>query len=350
MRILLATTQVPFVRGGAEVLAEGLRDALLASGHQTEIVAVPFKWYPPERILDNMLACRLLDLSEVCGNRTDLLIGLKFPAYYIPHPAKALWIVHQHRSAYDLWGNPISDLHLFPNGELVRDAIEQADRTLIPEARVIATISGNVSRRLERYCGIASQPLYNPPAGAERFHCSSAGDYLFFPSRLNRTKRQELILQALAFTREPVVVHFAGISDEPSYEQKLRELARTLGVGDRVHWLGGISEEEKVEQYARALGVLFTPLDEDYGYVTLEAMLSSKALITCTDSGGPLEFVIQGETGLVADTSPASLAEAMDQLWDNRAAAQTMGRSARDRYASMNISWRAVTDYLLQAV
>ena len=214
MRILLATTQVPFVRGGAEVLAEGLREALVDGGHEAEIVAVPFKWYPPGRILDNMLACRLLDLTEVCGIRTDLLIGLKFPAYHIPHPAKALWIVHQHRTAYDMWCHPMGDLHRYPNGKQVRDAIEQADRKLIPEARVIATISKNVSRRLEQYCGIASQPLYNPPPGSGRFHCAGSDDYLFFPSRLNRSKRQELVLQALPLTHSPVVVHFAGTAEE----------------------------------------------------------------------------------------------------------------------------------------
>ena len=347
MRILLATTQVPFVRGGAEVLAEGLRDALAARGHQAEIVAIPFKWYPPERILDSMLACRLLDLTESCGNRVDLLIGLKFPAYLIPHPRKALWIVHQHRSAYDLWGHPLSDLHCSPLGAQVRAAIEQADRRYIPEARPIATISRNVSRRLERYCGIASEPIYNPPAQAGRFHCAGQKDYLFYPSRLDRSKRQDLVIEALACTRHPVAVQFAGASNEPAYAGEMRERARVVGVEGRIEWLGMIPEEEKIERYARALGVLFPPLDEDYGYVSLEAMLSSKPLITCTDSGGPLEFVEPGETGLVADPTPESLAETMDTLWENRARAEVMGRAGRERYAGMGISWDAVIGRLL---
>ena len=346
MRILIATTQVPFVRGGAEVLAEGLRNALAAAGHEAELVAIPFKWYPPERILDSMLACRLLDLTEACGARIDLLIGLKFPAYYIPHPNKALWIVHQHRSAYDLWRHPIADLHLYPNGEQVRAAIQQADRQLIPEARVITTISGNVSRRLERYCGIASQPVYNPPAHAGRFHCSGQEDYLFFPSRLNRSKRQELVVEALAQTRQPVGIRFAGAADEPGHIEELRRLAKGLGVENRAQWLGLISEEAKIEQYARSLGVVFPPLDEDYGYVSLEAMLSSKPLITCTDSGGPLEFVDPGVTGLVAAPSPQSLAEAMDSLWENRETSRGMGQAARERYAGMNISWERVVETL----
>lgn len=349
MRIVIATTQVPFVRGGAEVLAESLRDALLASGHQAEIAAVPFKWYPPERILDAMLACRLLDLTEANGARIDALIGIKFPAYLIPHPNKSLWLAHQHRTAYDLWGHPLADLHRYPNGPQVRDAIEEADRKLIPEARAVATISRNVSRRLERYCGIASQALYPPPHGAERYHCAAAEDYLFFPSRLNRTKRQELVIEALALTRHPVAVRFAGAADEPAYAAELRERAETLGVASRVCWMGSISEEQKIEGYARALGVLFPPLDEDYGYVSPEAMLASKPLITCADSGGPLEFVVPGETGLVAEPSPSSLAEAMDRVWENRAEAEAMGRAGRARYADMGIGWQQVIGYLLGA-
>ena len=277
MRIVLATTQVPFVRGGAEILTEGLRDALLKQGHEAEIVAVPFKWYPPERLLDAMLACRLLDLTESCGTGIDVLIGLKFPAYYIAHPRKVIWLLHQHRAAYDLWGHKFADLHLQPNGRQIRDAIEQADRRLLPEAREIFSLSRNVSDRLQKYCGLVSTPLYNPPLNAERYYCERADEYFFFPSRLNRAKRQELVLEALAQTREPVQVRFAGVADEAAYPAQLRELARTLEIEQRVQWLGDISEGAKIAQYARCTGVLYPPLDEDYGYVTLEAHAGGQA-------------------------------------------------------------------------
>src|SRR5712691_13055225 len=135
MRILIATVQVPFIRGGAEVHGEGLRDALRAAGHEAEIIAVPFKWYPPERILDHMLACRLLDVTEVMGTPVDLLIGLRFPAYLMPHPNKVLWILHQFRTAYELWDHQLGDLVSTPVGAQVRDAIRAADREQIPEAR-----------------------------------------------------------------------------------------------------------------------------------------------------------------------------------------------------------------------
>src|SRR5689334_11583574 len=102
MNVVIVTAQVPFVRGGAEVMAEGLRRALLAEGHRADVVAVPFKWYPPKRIPEHMLACRLLDLSEANGDPVDRVIGLKFPAYLVRHPRKVVWLMHQHRQAYEL--------------------------------------------------------------------------------------------------------------------------------------------------------------------------------------------------------------------------------------------------------
>jgi glycosyltransferase involved in cell wall biosynthesis len=346
MRIVIATVQVPFVRGGAEILAEQLLNAIRIAGHEAEIVAIPFKWYPPERILDHMLACRLLDLTASMGTAVDRLIGLKFPAYLISHPNKVLWLLHQHRSAYDLWDHTLGDLIRFPNGAQIRDAIRAADVRLIPEANEIFTISGNVSRRLKTYCGVDSTSLYHPPRCAKHFYGSDAEAYLFFPSRLQPLKRQALVLEALSHTRH-VRVRFVGTADHPAYAEELQRLARKLHIHRRVEWLGHVSEAEKRSLYAHALGVIFPPVDEDYGYVTLEGMLASKPVITCTDSGGPLEFVRHGKTGLIAEPTPVALATAMDILWDNQDQAKTLGAAGRAYYDSLEISWPKVVERLL---
>ncbi len=347
MRVLIATTQVPFIRGGAEAHAEGLRDALRAEGHEAEIISVPFKWYPPEKVLDHMLACLLLDLQEVAGTRVDLLIGLKFPAYLISHPNKVLWILHQHRTAYELWDHPLGDLIYWPNGAEVRDIIRLADRQIIPEAKRVFANSGNVARRLKEFCGIESNPLYHPPPSAEQFYYAPAEEYLFFPSRLCHPKRQALVLEALAHTARNIRVRFAGTPDRPAYAEELKDSARRLKVCDRVEWLGEVTEEEKRRLYAHALGVLYPPVDEDYGYVTLEAMLASKPVITCADSGGPLEFVRDRETGLVADPTPESLAAAMAGLWEQPERAKRWGQAGHALYEQLGITWVNVVKRLL---
>ncbi len=347
MHILITTTHVPFIQGGAEVHARSLLAALQAAGHHAEIVAIPFKWYPPERMLDNMLACRLLDLTEANGRKIDRIIGLKFPAYLIPHPNKVLWILHQHRQAYEQWDHALGDMNYYGNGREVRDAIRRADTQLIPEARAVFTNSQNVSRRLKDFCGLDSTPLYHPPNNVDAFFCDEAEPYFFCPSRINASKRQRLAVQALAHAGAGSRLVICGESEDPIYYEKLLHDVTDLGLQNRVTLLGRVSEKEKLRLYANCLAVVYPPFDEDYGYITLEAMLSSKPVVTCTDSGGPLEFVVEGETGLVAVPEPEPLGAALARLWENRNTAAAMGRAGRANYLARNITWPAVVEVLV---
>jgi glycosyltransferase involved in cell wall biosynthesis len=347
VRIAITTVQVPFVRGGAELLAESLCSELRAAGHEAEIVSVPFKWYPAERIAEHMLACRLMDLTASRVGPIDRIIGLKFPAYMIAHPNKVIWLLHQHRGAYDMWGTPLGDLTAAPGGAHVRAGIYRADLATMTEARAIYTLSANVSRRLSDHCGIPSTPLLHPPPGASRIRSGEYGSYLLFPSRINSVKRQELAIEALNHTRHPVHIAFLGVPDTPEYGEQLRLRAVKNGVEAHLTWLGGVTDEKKLELYSNCRAVIFPPLDEDYGYVTLEAMLAQKAVITCTDSGGPLEFVEHGRTGLVCMPTPQELAAALDSLWEKPAVAARLGRGGLERYIEMRISWDGVLKCLL---
>jgi glycosyltransferase involved in cell wall biosynthesis len=261
-----------------------------------------------------------------------------------------MWVLHQHRPAYDLWDHELgSDLIHTPAGAVIRDAIRHADREFLPEARAIFANSRNVSGRLASFCGIPSTPLYHPPPPLDRIASTKTENYLFFPSRLSPPKRQMLAIEALARTQAHVRLVIAGAPSAPGYDEILQQKARSLGVRNRIEWLGRITDQEKAARYAACAGVLFPPFDEDYGYVTLEAMLAGKPVITCSDSGGPLEFVLPGETGLVAEPNPTSLAEAMDAIWSDPNKAALMGRSGRDRYSAMGIAWPNVVQTLLNA-
>jgi glycosyltransferase involved in cell wall biosynthesis len=348
MRVIVASVRTPFVQGGAEIHAEQLIKALLAAGHQADLVTIPLDAGNPERIPDQMLACALMDLEEVNGVKVDRLIALKFPAYLMPHPNKVVWLMHQHRPAYDLWNNSLGNLHNAARGVIVRDIIRRADAKMCQEAKRLFTVSENVTRRLRDFWNVDSTPLYHPPAEADLFYCADeVGDYIFFPSRISINKRQDLALRALARTRHPVRLRFGGAADDPSYGERLKRSAREIGVDSRVDWLGFLSEEEKRDTYARSLAVVFPPFDEDYGYITLEAMLASKAVITCDDSGGPLEFVMPDKTGLITPANPDNLAAAMDTLWQDRELAKKLGRAGRDRYDVLGLSWTKVVKQLL---
>ena len=162
MNIAVLNTQIPFCVGGAEVLADDLVSALKIHGHNATLLTVPFKWYPQQSLLDNIIACKLLDIEDYNGVRIDKVIALKFPLWLIEHSDKALWILHQHRTAYDLWDTKYNDIELMPDGHLVRDLIIREDTKAISPCQRVYTISKNVSDRLYRYNKIESGVLYPP--------------------------------------------------------------------------------------------------------------------------------------------------------------------------------------------
>lgn len=349
MRVLIATAQVPFVTGGAEMHAAALRAALIAAGAEAEIVAIPFKWYPPERMLEQMLACRLLDLSEVNGQPVDRVIALRFPAYFIPHDNKLVWLLHQHRPAYDLWDSGTSDMLHAAQGETVRRAIHEADRRLLPEARHLFANSNNVAARLRHHCNLDATPLYHPPPDHDLL--AGAGDdrYIYFPSRIDAMKRQDLAIRALAHTDPSLRLVLSGAPSSPAELARLQSLAATLDLTDRITWRGHVTDAERRALYANCTAVLYPPIDEDYGYVTLEAMLCAKPVITCTDSGGPLEFIEHARNGLIAAPTPDAVGAALNHLWTRPSEARAIGAQARADLLARNITWPRVTEILLDA-
>ena len=344
--ILICTTQVPFTSGGAESHVEGLRRALIEAGYKAEVVALPFKWYPPTEIMRSAMAWRMLDLSAANGTSVDLVIGMRFPAYLVAHEKKVLWIIHQHRAAYNLHGTPFDDLSNYPEGVRVREWIQNCDGRFIPEARKVFANSNTVADRLKRYNNIESEPLYHPPPLAGKLRTGELGDYLFYPSRLEPQKRQELLIEAMRFVRTPVKVVFAGgTSEAERYQSQIKQ----HGVGDRVTMRGFVSEAELVQLYANALGVCYLPFDEDYGYVTLEGMLSAKPVIVPSDGGGAKEFVEHERDGLIVNPEPRAIADALDTLYGDRQRAREMGRRAKDKIVDLDLSWQRVVERLISA-
>ena len=341
-RILICATQVPFVRGGAELLVEGLRDALRERGHSVDVVALPFQWHPLERIPESALAWRMLDISQVNGQPVDLVIGTKFPSYMVRHPHKVLWLVHQHRQAYDWYGTPFSDFTNLPEHRQVRDAIFRMDARGLAECAARYTISRNVSARLKRFNGLDSTPLYPPSRYAGQLRAGPYGDYLFSSARLDRAKRLDLLLEALARTAAPTRLLLAGAGPD---RERLEGLAATLGLGERVRFLGFVPDAELLELYAGARAVYYAPLDEDYGFATLEAFGAARPVITTNDAGGVLEFVEHGVSGLVCPPEPARIAQAIASLAANAALAERMGRAGRPQVAA--ITWDKVVAALV---
>jgi glycosyltransferase involved in cell wall biosynthesis len=326
VRIAVVHPQTPFIRGGAETHTEALVAALKAAGHEAEEVVVAGKWYPATELVHQMAVWRSLDLAESNGLPIDMVIALKFPAYLVPHERKVVWLIHQHRSAYELWDHPeFADLSKQEEGPEVRDMIWQSDRIALGEAKRIFTNSANVRDRLWSAIRLSSEVLYHPSPVVEALEDREPGpygDHIFYPSRLEALKRQPLVVDAMQHVKTPVRLVLAGGGpDEPA----IREQIAKLGLGSRVELVGRVPDERLYDLFLGALGVYYGPFDEDYGYVTLEGFAARRPVVTLTDAGGPLEFVTDGETGLVAPPEPKAIAEAFDRLYVDRALAKRLG-------------------------
>ncbi len=348
MKIAITTVQMPFIDGGAEFLARNLKTELIRRGHEAEIVAIPFIDNPLQKIEDHIIASRLFDIEYSWAGKIDLCIGLKFPAYFIPHPNKVIWMLHQHRGAYDLFNTEYTNLKRDDSGLHTQQIIHDADCRYLREAREIYTISQTVSERLLRYNKIPSRPLYHPCPDMDKFYCGNDENYILMPSRVSRTKRQILALEAMCLTKTNIKLSLVGRADNDSEKQQLLAFINEHNLQDRVKYFDYVTQEEKFNLYANAKAVLFIPKDEDYGYITLEAMAASKAVITAMDSGGPLSFVQDEKTGEVVEPSPEEIAHAIDYLALSTHAAADMGRNAKKHLNELGITWDNVIKELIK--
>ena len=100
-----------------------------------------------------------------------------------------------------------------------------------------------------------------------------------------------------------------------------------------------------LDHLAKCRAVCFPPYDEDYGFVTAEAFASGKPVVTCTDSGGPAELVLNDVNGKVCAPTAEALAVALRELMDDAAAAQRLGQAGLNKVAGM--TWSRAVNQLL---
>ena len=231
-------------------------------------------------------------------------------------------------------------------GNYIRNIVNRADVTYLSEAKRVYTISENVTTRMQNYSGLHSTPLYHPCPDMDKFYCGEYDNYILMPSRINITKRQLLAVEAMLHTKKNGKLYVVGKADNEYERERLLSLIKEKRLNDRIKYLDFVSQEEKLKLYANARAVLFIPWDEDYGYITLESMAASKAVITASDSGGPLEFISDGQNGKVIEPDAKALAEAMDELFGSESLAKEYGKAAQRTLQEKEISWAHVVKEL----
>lgn len=324
------------------VIARSLVQALREAGHTADIMVTPQNRFG--RQASAYIATWLTDVSSADGHAIDRVVSLRYPSYAVRHPQHVCWLNHTMREYYDLWDRFSATLS--SQGRIKerarRAAIHAADRYLLTRnVTKLFVQSRTIQRRLAMWPELRSTVLY-PPAPQRPYRCDEYGDFVFMVSRLTKLKRADLLIEALALPDAAGVK--AIIGGEGEDRASLEALATARGVRDRVTFTGRLSDTELLDYLARCRVVCFPPFDEDYGFVTAEAFASSKAVITCRDSGGPAELVQDGVTGLVSEPTPEALASALRRAMAEPAIARRMGDAAFEAGAKLN--WRDAVEQL----
>ena len=308
------------------VIARELTRALREAGHDASILVTPQNRFG--RQASAYLATWLTDVTSSEGRPIDQVISLRYPSYAVRHPKHVCWLNHTMREYYDLW--PQFSASLSPQGLLKervrRAAIQATDKYLLTHnvTRLVVQ-SRTIQQRLSMWPSLRSTVLY-PPAPQRAYRAEAYGPAFLFVSRLDRLKRADLAIRALATPDgSGLELIVAGEGDERA---ALERLSSELGVASRVVFAGRLSEDQLLARLAACRAVVFPPLQEDYGFVTVEAFAARRPVITCVDSGGPAELVEDGVSGFVCQPAPESIAGAMRRLADDPPLAERMGAAA----------------------
>jgi len=343
-RISVVTSYIPFVYGGNEILAETLSKKLRESGYESSVIYVPQN--PFGKQFSAYLSARFTDLEfKGCDNHIDQVISLKFPAYAVRHENHVCWLSHRMREYYDLWDEFYGRLPSFTyriKERIRRFAIQRLDEHFLGNVKKIYAISENSSMRLKRWGGIEAEVVYPPPRDMN-YRSGPYGNFIISISRLTRYKRHDLFIEAFRSIRNQNIKGY--IIGEGEERKGLEKMIETAGLKDRVFLLGYLKDDELERYYSSCLAVFFGSYDEELGFITLEAMKFRRPVITCTDSGGPLEFVKDKETGLVVRPDPREIAEGIESLSSNEGLARVIGERAYEMVKE--ITWEKAIERLV---
>ena len=348
--ILVLGVKVPFTSGGQDVLVNSLLKELRARGHVADTVELPYTANPKEALLNQAAMWRSIPFESYGGKDVDLVIATKFPSYYARHPRKSIWMVHQHRAVYDLYGGRYSDISDDPRDEQLRRNLVEGDNKVISESKFISGISKNVTERLKRFNGIDAEVLYPPLGLGSRYYTAPAEDYILSVGRICSIKRVDMMIKALPIVHKFVKLKVVGPPDEPHVMDYLHNEIAKHHLQDRVEFLGRVSDEDLLSLYAKCLAVYYAPHNEDYGYVTLEGMASSKPVLTAHDSGGVLEFISHEKNGLIVEPTTDAIGHAANRLIENREFAAQLGAEGRRDIESSGMlesGWNTIISRLL---
>ena len=375
---IIGPSPIPFTMGGMEYLLRGLVNNISElSNHKVELIKLPTKEDNFWNIIDSYRQFYKLNLDHF-----DMVISTKYPAWMVEHNNHICYMAHRLRGLYDTYHftklplepdrknteinkildyldssevsidgllelldalrkikNNIPDYYFDLPSPFLRKIIHFLDDQGLKKIKFFYSISQTVKDRKEYFPENSKVEVVYPPSFLKNLK-NGAYDYLFTISRLDNAKRVQLIVEAMKYVKGDIKLKIAGTGP---MEKELKKIAEN---DRRIEFLGFVSDSEAEEYYANSKGVIYIPYEEDYGLVTIEAMMCKKPVITCSDSGGALEFVVDGDTGFISIPNPKEIGKKITKLNNmNSDELKNMGENCYEKVKS--ITWKNVVENLL---
>lgn len=276
----------------------------------------------------------------------DVINAHQTPSEWISNKNKrVIWYCHTpNREAYDLYKWRMKNRGLFSKAMFWTsiEAFKFIEKRTVPKIDYIFTNSLNSKERIKKYLNRESEILY-PAVDIEKFNCSSYDKFFFYPSRIVPEKRIEYAIEG--FKKFSIknkgwkLIVAGGLSNKFEHKNYLERLK--LICNEDISIEINVNDERLIELYSKCFSVLYTPVNEDFGLVPLEAFASSKPCIAVNE-GGPKETIIDGVDGFLINNSD-ELAQKMEFLINNESVAYEMGKNGLDK-VKKKFSWKAFFD------
>lgn len=373
---IVAPSPIPFGVGGAEKLWWGMLEFINKhTTHQCELIKIPTKENNFWDLIDSYYKFYTLDVSYF-----DMVISTKYPAWMVQHDNHQIYLQHCLRGLYDTYHftklpidfdssnekikaiinlincnenldvvfNALFELrndltipdetYMFP-GPFIRMILHYFDQKAMSKINKFSAISQTVINRKEYFPVNKFVDKVYHPSNLTDFSNKNY-DFFFTASRLDGAKRIRMIVEAYLKSDSKIPLKIAGGGP---LSEELKELVK---YDSRIEMLGFVSDQDLMDYYSNAYAVIFVPYDEDYGLITIEAMMCEKPVLTFDDTGGVVEFVEDRVTGLICKPDINELSKNIDFISRNPELCKKIGKEAKKRVEK--ITWEYTIGRLLE--
>jgi glycosyltransferase involved in cell wall biosynthesis len=343
VKVLVVRTGALFGQDETSYYATELCEAVARAGHAVEMTTIPFAAAIAD-VVPQTAAYRLLDLRQ----RSDACIALGPFSWAVRHHNKRAWVFSRYSPLQSHWGTAYGAVTASPTNHIIRNYVDRLERTCLEECEHVFAASDTVAEAL-RSSGVAARVLRAPLPT----HLLAApppparGRYLLAAGRIRDEARLDLLIRAIGVTRAADVrLVIAGRGASLEEIEYLQALIGECGNGAAIELDTEAAEADLPALIAGSLALASLSFaDDSPDACALFAASLGKPVLVARDSGDLARLL--NSDGWVVDPSPASVASAVDRLFDNGSGVARAGDAPAKRFAKQLPAWTDVVSELL---